>query len=130
MSNISIENNKFGNQRSVFLVAEMSANHNRDFDQAVRILHAAKECGADGVKLQTYTANTLTIDCDNEYFRIGKGTIWDGRTLHDVHSEAYTPWEWQPRLREIADRIGLSLFSTAFDPSACSFGLKDQMCKE
>ena len=106
---------------SAFIVAEMSANHNRDFDQAVRILHAAKECGADAVKLQTYTPETITIRSDKEHFRIAGGTLWDGRTLHDLYSEAYTPWEWQPRLKEIADRIGLALFSTAFDPTAVDF---------
>jgi len=99
----------------------MSANHNQDFDQAVRILHAAKEAGADAVKLQTYTPDTLTIPSDKEYFRIGGGTLWDGRTLYDLYSEAYTPWEWQPKLKEIADEIGIDLFSTAFDATAVDF---------
>jgi N-acetylneuraminate synthase len=99
----------------------MSANHNQDFDQAVRILHAAKEAGADAVKLQTYTPDTLTIPSDKEYFRIGGGTLWDGRTLYDLYSEAYMPWEWQPKLKEIADDIGIDLFSTAFDPTAVDF---------
>lgn len=104
----------------VYVVAEMSANHNQDFDQAVRILHAAKEAGADALKLQTYTPDTLTIDCDREYFRIG-GTIWQGRTLYELYGEAYTPWDWQPKLKEIADDVGLDLFSTPFDHTAVEF---------
>jgi pseudaminic acid synthase len=104
----------------VFVIAEMSANHGRDFDTAVRVLEAAKEAGADAVKLQTYTADTLTIDCDNDYFRI-KGTLWDGRTLYDLYNEACTPWEWQPRLKAIADQMGLLLFSTPFDATAVDF---------
>jgi N-acetylneuraminate synthase len=87
----------------------------------VRILHAAKEAGADAVKLQTYTPDTLTIPSEKEYFRIGGGTLWDGRTLYDLYSEAYMPWEWQPKLKEIADEIGIDLFSTAFDPTAVDF---------
>jgi len=104
----------------VFVIAEMSANHGHNFDTAVRVLEAAKEVGADAVKLQTYTADTLTIDCDNECFRI-KGTLWEGRTLHDLYREAYTPWEWQPRLKEIADNMGIMLFSTPFDATAVDF---------
>jgi len=104
----------------VYIIAEMSANHGQDFDQAVRIIEAAKDAGADAVKLQTYTPDTLTIACDNEYFRI-KGTIWEGRTLYDLYGEAQTPWEWQPLLKEIADRLGITLFSTPFDASAVDF---------
>lgn len=103
-----------------YIVAEMSANHNQDLDQALKILEAAKEAGADAVKLQTYTPDSLTIDCDNEFFRI-KGTLWDGRTLYDLYGEAYTPWEWQPRLKEFANKIGLELFSTPFDRAAVDF---------
>jgi N-acetylneuraminate synthase len=99
----------------------MSANHGQDFEQAVQIIHAAKEAGADAVKLQTYTPDTISIDCDNEYFRIGQGTIWAGRQLYDLYGEAYTPWEWQPRLKEIADDLGLDLFSTPFDTTAVDF---------
>ena len=98
----------------------MSANHNQSFEQAVRIVEAAKEAGADAVKLQTYTPDTLTIDCDNEYFRI-KGTVWEGRNLHDLYSEAYTPWEWQPKLKDVADKLGLDLFSSPFDATAVDF---------
>jgi pseudaminic acid synthase len=104
----------------VFIIAEMSANHGQDYDQAVRIIHAAHAAGADAVKLQTYTPDTITLDCDNEFFRI-KGTIWEGRTLHDLYGEAFTPWEWQPRLKEVADDLGILLFSTPFDFSAVDF---------
>jgi N-acetylneuraminate synthase len=103
------------------MVAELSANHNQDFDQAVQLIHAAKEAGADAIKLQTYTPDTLTIDCNNEYFRIEKGTIWEGQSLYDLYGEAYTPWEWQPKLKRIANDLGLDLFSTPFDSTAVDF---------
>ncbi len=104
-----------------YIVAEMSANHNMDFDQAVKILRAAKDAGADAVKLQTYTPDTMTIKSDRPEFRISSGTIWDGRILYDLYSEAYMPWEWQPKLKEIANDMGLDLFSTAFDSTAVDF---------
>jgi N-acetylneuraminate synthase len=103
-----------------YIIAEMSANHNQDIEQAVKIIKAAKEAGADAVKLQTYTPDTITIDCDNEYFQI-KGTIWDGRTLYDLYGEAYTPWDWQPKLKEVANELGMDLFSTPFDETAVDF---------
>lgn len=103
-----------------YLVAEMSANHRQDFDQAVRILEAAKISGANAVKLQTYTPDTLTINSDKENFQI-KGKLWDGRTLYDLYQEAYTPWEWQPKLKKIADDLELDLFSTPFDDTAVDF---------
>jgi N-acetylneuraminate synthase len=105
----------------VYIVAEMSGNHNQDFDQAVKILQAAKKAGADAVKLQTYTQDTLTIECSNQYFQIGKGTIWEGQTLYNLYGEAYTPWEWQPKLKEIADDLDLDLFSSPFDHTAVDF---------
>jgi len=118
---IEIKKRYIGWGRPVYIVAELSANHNQNFEQAVALIHAAKEAGADAVKLQTYTPDTLTIPSDKEYFRIGGGTLWDGRTLYDLYSEAYMPWEWQPKLKEIADEIGIDLFSTAFDASAVDF---------
>jgi N-acetylneuraminate synthase len=118
---IEISGRRIGPGEPVYIIAEMSANHNKDYDQAVKILKAAKEAGADAIKLQTYTPDTMTIPCRNEYFRIGKGTIWEGRTLYDLYAEAYMPWEWQPKLREIASDLGLELFSTPFDPSAVDF---------
>lgn len=104
----------------VFIIAEMSANHGQSFDRAVKIIRAAHAAGADAIKLQTYTPDTITLDCDNEYFRI-KGTIWEGRTLHDLYGEAYTPWDWQPRLKAVADDLGLTFFSTPFDATAVDF---------
>jgi len=109
---------KLGNP--VYIIAEMSANHNQDFDRAVEVVQAAKEAGADAIKVQTYTADTLTIDCDNEYFRI-EGTLWEGRTLYDLYEEAYMPWEWQPKLQQVANDLGLDFFSTAYDASAVDF---------
>ena len=105
----------------VYLVAELSANHNQSFDHAARIIEAAKDGGADAVKLQTYTPDTITIASDREEFRIGGGTIWDGRNLHDLYREAYMPWEWQPRLKKLAEDLGMDCFSSAFDPTAVDF---------
>lgn len=109
-----------GEGSRVYVVAEMSANHGGDFDQAVRILKAAKDAGAAAVKLQTYTPDTMTIDCKNEYFAI-KGTIWEGKNLYDLYGEAYTPWEWQPKLKRIANDLDMDLFSTPFDETAVDF---------
>ncbi len=104
-----------------YIIAELSANHGQDFDQAVQLVRAAKDVGADAVKLQTYTADTLTIRSDRPEFRVGGGTLWDGRTLHDLYQEAYTPWDWQPKLKAVADELRLGLFSTPFDPTAVDF---------
>jgi N-acetylneuraminate synthase len=117
---IEINGRRIGAGMPTYIVAEMSANHNQDYEQAVRIVEAAKEAGADAIKLQTYTPDTLTIRCDNEYFKI-KGTLWDGRTLYDLYGEAYTPWDWQPRLKEVANSLGLDLFSSPFDATAVDF---------
>jgi N-acetylneuraminate synthase len=105
----------------VYVVAELSANHNQEFENAVRLIQEAKEAGADAVKLQTYTADTITIQSEGEPFRIGGGTLWDGRTLHDLYSEACMPWEWQPKLKQVANDLGMDLFSTPFDGSAVDF---------
>ncbi len=118
--NFHIGDKLIGKDQPIFIIAEMSANHNQDFEEAVKIVYAAKECGADAVKLQTYTPDTLTIDVDNEYFKI-KGTPWEGTTLYSLYKKAYTPWEWQPELKKIADRIGIILFSTPFDITAVDF---------
>ena len=109
-----------GNSKT-FIIAELSANHGHDINIAKDTIKAAKEAGADAIKIQTYTADTLTIDCDNEYFKLDSGTIWDGRTLYDLYSEAYTPWEWQKELMEYANSIGLIFFSTPFDKTAVDF---------
>jgi N-acetylneuraminate synthase len=118
---IEIAGREIGPGCPMYVVAEMSANHNGGYDEAADIVRAAKQCGADAVKLQTYTADTLTIRCDNKYFRIASGTPWDGRTLHDLYSEAFTPWDWQPKLKMLADSLGLTLFSSPFDATAVDF---------
>jgi len=121
MHDIKINNRKIGPSHPVYIIAEMSANHNQDFEAAVELIRIAKDCGVDAIKIQTYTPDTITLDCDNEYFRIGKGTIWEGRTLYDLYSEAYTPWEWHPKLKKIANELGLDFFSTPFDSTAVDF---------
>ena len=118
---IEINGCRIGPGYSTYVVAEMSANHDQNFNEAVKIIEAAKETGADAVKLQTYTPDTLTIDCDREYFQINKGSIWEGRNLYHLYDEAYTPWEWQPKLKEIADKLGIVLFSTPFDTTAVDY---------
>ena len=110
-----------GPKKPIYVIAELSANHNQDFDQAAQLVRVARDCGADAVKLQTYTPDTITIRSDRPEFRVGGGTIWDGRTLHDLYGEAYTPWEWQPLLKQLADEIGIHLFSTPFDFTAVEF---------
>ena len=104
---MDIDGRRIGPGQPTYVVAEMSANHHQNFDQAVRIIEAARDAGADGVKLQTYTPDTLTIDCANEYFQIGKGTIWEGRNLYQLYVESFTPWEWKPKLKQIADKLGI-----------------------
>lgn len=116
-----IENREISETSAVFIVAELSANHNQDYDIAVKTIEAAKEAGADAIKLQTYTPDTITLDCDNEYFQIKQGTIWDGTTLYKLYQQAYTPWEWQPKLKEIAEELGLICFSSPFDKTAVDF---------
>lgn len=103
------------------IVAELSANHNHKIEIAKESIKAAKQAGADAVKLQTYTPDTLTIDCDNDYFKLNQGTIWDGTTLYKLYQEAYTPWEWHQELFNYAEIIGIEIFSTPFDRSAVDF---------
>lgn len=121
MGFITINGRQIGDGRPAYIVAEMSANHNQDIERAVRIIEAAKEAGADAIKLQTYTPDTLTIDCDSNHFYIGEGNPWAGRNLYELYREAYTPWEWHNRLKRVAYDLGLDLFSTAFDDSAVEF---------
>ena len=117
---IQIGLRKIGAGQPVYVIAELSANHHQDFDQAVKIIHAAKDAGADAVKLQTYTPDTMTIASNRTEFRIA-GTLWHGRNLYELYSEAYTPWEWQPRLKQLANDLGMDLFSTPFDATAVDF---------
>ncbi|MGA9245931.1 MAG: pseudaminic acid synthase [Silvibacterium sp.] len=118
---IEIQGRRIGAGCPCYIVAELSANHNGSFDQAVDVIRAARNAGADAIKLQTYTPDTLTIRCNNEHFRIGGGTLWDGRTLYDLYAEAYTPWDWHPKLKKIANELGLAFFSTPFDSTAVDF---------
>lgn len=118
---IRIGNHIISENSPAFVIAEMSANHNMDFDRAVSIMRAAKEAGADAVKIQTYTADTITLDCDAPCFQITQGTLWDGITLHKLYETAYTPWDWQPKLKEIAEDMGLIFFSSPFDLTAVDF---------
>lgn len=121
MPTITINSRTIGTGSPVYVIAELSANHNHDFQQAENILRAAKDAGADAIKLQTYTPDTITICSEKEYFRVGGGTLWDGKTLHDLYAQAYTPWDWQPKLKRIANDLGMDLFSSAFDATAVDF---------
>jgi pseudaminic acid synthase len=118
---LNINGRMVGPDYPVYIIAELSANHAQDFDHTVRTVRAMKAAGADAVKVQTYTPDTLTIQSDLEYFQIGGGTLWDGRTLYDLYSEAYMPWEWQPKLKALADELRLQFFSTPFDRTAVDF---------
>lgn len=119
-STIKIGNTQIGARQPAFIIAEISANHCGSFNRAVELIHAAKYAGADAVKLQTYTADTLTIDCDKPEFLI-EGTVWNGQKLYDLYNDAHTPWDWQPKLKTIANEIGIELFSSPFDLSAVDF---------
>lgn len=119
--NIKVGNKLIGDDKPVFIVAELSGNHNYNFNIAVKTLEAMKKAGADAVKVQTYTADTITINSNSSYFQIKHGTLWDGQTLYNLYQKAYTPWEWQPKLQKIARKIGLIFFSTPFDFTAVNF---------
>jgi pseudaminic acid synthase len=120
-SPIHINGRPVGPGAPIYIIAELSANHGQSFDQAAAIIRAAKEAGADAIKLQTYTPETITLESERSYFRVDGGTLWDGRNLYDLYREAYTPWEWQPKLKSIANSAGLDFFSSAFDPTAVDF---------
>lgn len=106
--------------KQTYIIAEMSGNHNGSKDRAIEIINKAKEAGADCVKIQTYTPDTITIDCDNEYFQIDDGT-WKGENLYSLYGKAFTPWEWQKDLKAEADRIGIDFLSTPFDYTSVDF---------
>lgn len=115
ISNFDLEN------KSTFIIAELSANHNQDFQIAISTIQAAKNAGANAIKLQTYTADTLTIKCLNKYFMIKSDTLWDGMALHELYQKAYTPWEWQPKLKKYAEELGMICFSSPFDKTSVDF---------
>ena len=112
-----IATHKVGPGNPAYIVAELSANHHGSLDRAMDIIRAAKVAGADAIKLQTYTADTITIKSDRESFRIKGGTLWDGKTLHDLYGEASTPWDWHLPLQKLATELGLDFFSSPFDES-------------
>ena len=99
---INIEEKIISEESPTFIIAEMSANHGMSFEKAVEIMQAAKDSGADAIKIQTYTPDTITLDCDDPCFQITQGTIWDGTTLHQLYETAYTPWDWQTKLQKVA----------------------------
>lgn len=115
-----IGNREIGGSAPAYMIAEMSGNHAGNIENAKRIIHAAKEAGADCIKIQTYTADTLTIDCNKPYFQVGAGT-WDGENLYHLYQKAYTPWEWQPELKKEAEALGIDFFSTPFDKTSVDF---------
>ncbi len=117
---ININGRMVGEGHPAYIIAEMSANHAGSIDRALELVHVAKEAGADCVKIQTYTPDTMTIDCGNEYFQIGKG-IWEGENLYSLYQKAYTPWEWQERLRDEAAEAGIDFLSTPFDSTSVDF---------
>lgn len=117
---MKIKHFKICNKSKVFIIAELSANHSGDLNTAIETIRAAKRAGADCIKLQTYTADTITIDSNKEDFIISD-TIWSGRKLHELYQEAYTPWEWHERLFKVAEEEGLICFSSPFDKSAVDF---------
>ncbi|MCX8130818.1 MAG: pseudaminic acid synthase [Clostridia bacterium] len=117
---INIGYRTIGEGNPCYIIAEMSANHAGDINNAMEIIYAAKESGADCIKIQTYTPDTLTIDCNNDYFQIKEGT-WKGENLYNLYKKAYTPWEWQSDLKKEADKIGIDFLSTPFDKTAVDF---------
>ena len=114
MDSIFIDNFEISPTGKVFIIAELSANHNGSLENALAHVKAAKQTGADAIKLQTYTADTITIDAKNDDFRLKQGTIWDGKYLHELYKEAYTPWEWHKQIFEAAKAEGLICFSSPF----------------
>lgn len=116
-----IDNHTIDTQSPVFIIAELSANHNGSLDTAIETIKAAKRAGADAIKFQTYTADTLTLDVKSDDFKIKGGTLWDDKYLYDLYKEAYTPWEWHSKLFEVAKQEGLVCFSSPFDKTAVDF---------
>lgn len=119
--NTNLGKREIGQGKPVFIVAEMSGNHNMDFHRAKKLIDAAAKAKVDAVKIQTYTPDTMTIDCDDDYFQVKVNDAWAGKTLYELYQFAYTPWEWQPALKEYAEDNGLILFSTPFDETAVDF---------
>ena len=121
MEGLKVNERIIGQGAPAYIIAEMSGNHNGDLHRALEIVDVAAEAGADAVKIQTYTADTITLNCDNTYFQTPRGSLWEGRTLYDLYKEAYTPWEWHGPIMEKAEKVGLACFSTPFDFTAVDF---------
>ncbi len=119
-STVDINGRMVGDGAPAYIIAEMSANHAGSMERALELIHVAKDAGADCVKIQTYTADTMTIDCHNTYFQIEKGT-WEGENLYGLYQKAYTPWEWQDKLRDEAAKVGIDFLSTPFDRTSVDF---------
>ena len=121
MKTFHIDKREVGGGNPAFIIAEVSCNHQQNYEQAEAIVRAAAKAGADAVKLQTYTPDTMTLDSNKKWFRVDSDTnpdSWKGKTFYDLYKEAYTPWEWHPKLKKLANELGLIFFSTPFDPSA------------
>ena len=119
-NNVYLKNKIIGDNQPVYVIAEMSANHAGDINRAIEIIHAAKKAGADCIKIQTYTPDTITLDCNNKYFQIESGA-WKGYNLYNLYKKAYTPWEWQLSLKQESEKIGIDFLSTVFDNSSVDF---------
>lgn len=117
----NIGEKEIGDENPTFIIAELSANHMNDFDIAVKTIEAMAKAGADAVKFQTFTPDTITLNCDNEYFQIKQGTVWDGQILYELYEDAYMYWDWQPKLKKIAEDLGLIVFSSPFDKTSVDF---------
>ncbi len=117
MKELIIDNRRIGAEHAPYIIAEMSANHNGSIETAFKIIEMAKRCGADAVKMQSYTADTITLNSDKADFQI-EGGLWDGQTLYELYQSAYTPWEWHKPLFEKARSLGITMFSSPFDTTA------------
>jgi pseudaminic acid synthase len=118
---MKIGSRSIGPGHKCYVIAELSANHGNDFGVVESTVRAMKDAGADAVKVQTYTADTITLDCDLPPFVVGGGTLWDGKTLHELYEDAAMPWEWQPKIKELAEDLAMDFFSSPFDASAVDF---------
>jgi len=118
---MKIGTHSIGEGNPVYIIAELSANHGGSIEHSKKLIDEAHNAGSDAIKLQTYTADTLTIDCDKDDFKIGGGTLWEGKTLYELYEEAYMPWEWQPELKDYAESLGMDCFSTPYDETSVEF---------
>ena len=120
-SHLEIDGRRIGPGEPTYVIAELSANHQQDLDRAIELIQRAHQAGADAIKLQTYTADSLTLDSDLPHFQIQGGTVWDGQRLYDLYQAAATPWSWHAKLKTVANDLGMALFSSPFDRAAVDF---------